>query len=367
LSETAWQCRLTLESGEQQTWSCCGTDLPPLDAAEIEGTSYVVKRVPLPGKLATNLPWGYHQLSLEIPGLPPARTLMVSAPTRAYRHFKKDQASAWGVFLPLYALRKHHGLFSSGDFSTLKEFSQWTGSLGGSLVATLPILPAFLDQPCDPSPYSPISRLLWNEFYLDVSRSPELERCPEAQATLASDAFREARDRLRRSPLVDYREEMALKRQVLEQLARSTSDARTEEMDRFLAGRPEVEDYARFRAVMEKRGEVWHRWPQPLRDGDPKINNLARYACSNDIERAHVFINRGGKIFLAHDFAVPWRATKFETASNFGPALKGLFLHIELIQPRRALKGYGSRNDFLAPTPGFSQAQYDSLALVRRA
>jgi hypothetical protein len=104
-------------------------------------------------------------------------------------------------------------------------------------------------------------------------------------------------------------------------------------------------------------------WPVSI-DDDPKINNLARYACSNDIERAHVFINRGGRIFLAHDFTVPWRATKFETASNFGPALKGLFLHIELIQPRRAMKGYGSRNDFLAPKPGFTQAQYESLALV---
>jgi hypothetical protein len=104
-------------------------------------------------------------------------------------------------------------------------------------------------------------------------------------------------------------------------------------------------------------------WPKSI-DDDPKINNLARYECSNDIERAHVFINRIGKIFLAHDFTVPWRATKFETAKNFGPALKGLFLHIELIQPRRALRGYGRSNDFLAPNPGFSQAQYDSLALV---
>jgi hypothetical protein len=104
-------------------------------------------------------------------------------------------------------------------------------------------------------------------------------------------------------------------------------------------------------------------WPVSI-DDDPKINNLARYECSNDIERAHVFINRGGKIFLAHDFTVPWRATKFEAASNFGPALKGLFLHVELIQPRRALKGYGRSNDFLAPSPGFSQAQYESLALI---
>ena len=104
-------------------------------------------------------------------------------------------------------------------------------------------------------------------------------------------------------------------------------------------------------------------WPLSI-DDDPKINNLSRHECSNNIEPAHVFINRGGAIFLAHDFAVPWRATKFESARNFGTALKGLFIHVELVQPRRALRRYGTRNDFLAPDPGFSQAQYDSLALV---
>jgi hypothetical protein len=104
-------------------------------------------------------------------------------------------------------------------------------------------------------------------------------------------------------------------------------------------------------------------WPQAI-DDDPKINNLKRYACSNNIERAHVFINRRGGIFQPHDFSVPWRATKFETATNYGTALKGLFLHIELIQPRRAMRGYGSKNDFLAPDPGFTKAQYDSLALT---
>ena len=104
-------------------------------------------------------------------------------------------------------------------------------------------------------------------------------------------------------------------------------------------------------------------WPLSI-DDDPKINNLSRYECSNNIEPAHVFINRGGAILLAHDFAVPWRATKFESARNFGTALKGLFIHVELVQPRRALRRYGTRNDFMAPEPGFSQAQYDSLALV---
>ena len=99
-------------------------------------------------------------------------------------------------------------------------------------------------------------------------------------------------------------------------------------------------------------------------DHDSLINDLGRYACSNKIEVAHVFINRSGAVFFAHDFGVPWRATKFEMATNFASALKGLFVHVELIQPRRSEPSHGWRNDFQAPTPGFSDLQYERLALV---
>jgi hypothetical protein len=104
-------------------------------------------------------------------------------------------------------------------------------------------------------------------------------------------------------------------------------------------------------------------WPDDI-DGDMKLNNLARYACSNNIEPAHIFINRSGEILNPHDFAVPWRATKFETATNFAQSLRGLFLHNEMIQPRKHEPGYRRRNDFQAPFPGFSAAQYDALAVV---
>ena len=50
----------------------------------------------------------------------------------------------------------------------------------------------------------------------------------------------------------------------------------------------------------------------------------------------------------------PWRATKFERATRFGTDLKGLFLHVELVQPRGSQPGRGRRNDAPAPTPGFS-------------
>jgi len=54
---------------------------------------------------------------------------------------------------------------------------------------------------------------------------------------------------------------------------------------------------------------------------------------------------------------------KFERALFVGNALKGLFLHVELIQPRRRGPGRHS-NDIAAPNPGFTAAQYRQLALL---
>jgi hypothetical protein len=68
-------------------------------------------------------------------------------------------------------------------------------------------------------------------------------------------------------------------------------------------------------------------------------------------------------MLLNHELSIPWRETKFEQAANFSGALKGLFLHTELIQPRRAAPGLG-HNDAQSPNPPFTAAQYDRLALL---
>jgi hypothetical protein len=104
-------------------------------------------------------------------------------------------------------------------------------------------------------------------------------------------------------------------------------------------------------------------WPADL-DANPRINNLARFRCSDNWELSHVVINRTGAMLLGHDFAVPWRATKFERGAQFGTALKGLFLHVEMIQPRRHETRLRRRNDFQAPMPGFTPVQYERLALL---
>ena len=99
-------------------------------------------------------------------------------------------------------------------------------------------------------------------------------------------------------------------------------------------------------------------------DDAAALNNLARFAGPDAV--AHVFVNRRGETLLGHDFATPWRATRLENQA-VGIAARGLFLHVELAQPRRRDPAGSPRNDLLAPTPGFTDAQYAQMALLYAA
>ncbi|PWW01845.1 hypothetical protein DFR52_102509 [Hoeflea marina] len=93
-------------------------------------------------------------------------------------------------------------------------------------------------------------------------------------------------------------------------------------------------------------------------DTSNKVNSFSGYKSPTNA-KAHIFLNRGGEIYVGHDFGVPWRATKLEL--KIGKLAKGLFVHIETIQPRRA---HPHQADGTAPDPGFTAAQYDRLALL---
>jgi len=78
----------------------------------------------------------------------------------------------------------------------------------------------------------------------------------------------------------------------------------------------------------------------------------------------HAFIGRTGKVFFPIDFSVPWRATGFENDVLNRTISRGLFVHIELVQPRKSKKGKWKDNDIIAPNPGFTNEQYKKLALL---
>jgi 4-alpha-glucanotransferase len=120
-----------------------------------------------------------------------------------------------------------------------------------------------LEEPFEPSPYSPASRLFWNEFYIDFTRIPEFSANAEAK--------RLAANLPPRSKYVDYKGVMAWKRRILEELAgRFFSDATPERLHAFGSFARKyrgVEDYAQFRAVTDHLGEGWNKWPVKMREG----------------------------------------------------------------------------------------------------
>ncbi len=277
--------RVRINVAGKRGWS---TDVP-LNLVSRERGSPKPRRIPLPIGSAKksavlqvpSLPFGYYDLCYELDGRQ-YRTLIISAPVKAY----SEQGSRdWGVFVPMYALHSAQS-WGAGNLSDWQRFCEWLAALEGNpetadrrearrsnniVVATLPLLGAFLDEwKCEPSPYSPATRLFWNEFYLDVTRVPEFSASRAAQRLVNSSGFQEEIGRLRQAPLVEYKVEMALKRRVLETLAAAffrTEGARRTSFDAFCKEHPELKRYAQFRAVCEQRQESWHSWPRPLRNG----------------------------------------------------------------------------------------------------
>jgi hypothetical protein len=111
-------------------------------------------------------------------------------------------------------------------------------------------------------------------------------------------------------------------------------------------------------------------FPEDINKTSWKFNDFARYG-SGAKSPSHVIINRLGQSVTRVDFGQPWRSTAFESNAVCGiNRCKGLFLGVELVQPRRC-KGTVAAcgrvppvNDAIAPEPGFSNSQLERLAVV---
>ena len=275
---TVARCRLRLEDGRPRSWTVRSGEAPAVDSAVVDGRRYVSSLLSLPRRL----PAGYHDLDVAVADRT-WRALVIAAPMRAY----DDGERAWGAFLPLHALHSA-GSWGVGDFTDLDALAAWVGSQGGRTVALLPALAAFLGEtPFEPSPYLPVSRLFWNELHVDPRRLPELEQCSAAQRLVASPVFGRRVDALRAGALVDYREAMALRRQVLDLLARSLDerpDRRRQKFRTWVQQHPIAQEYAAFRAIGERLGRPWPAWPAARPPGEIRVESADR-----DTIRYHLY------------------------------------------------------------------------------
>ena len=213
---------------------------------------------------------GYHRVTVEWPGTR-ASALLIAAPRCP------PASRGWGLFLPLHALRTEQD-WGVGSYADMAELGQWAGEMGASMLGALPLYPAFLDPPADPSPYLPVSRLAYNEVFIDPTVLPELAAAPEARRLLDSDEFVRQLKSAHSATLVDYETVSHLRRQVLTPMAEALLSGGSARRDAFCAwvdAHPELLAYARFRAAGDRLG---HRPGMPVYAANPVHADPADHA-----------------------------------------------------------------------------------------
>ncbi len=278
--------RVELESGGERTLRVAGEG-PVVGRTRTGGRPLVVRELRAVQDDASPLPPGLHGLRVTAGprdggGVEVARTRLVSAPSRVGLRrggtAGTDREPGWALFLPLYALRDG-ATAGVGDYGALGRLGSWAADRGASRVATLPLLPLFLEEPFDPSPYAPVSRLFWSELYLDLEDAASRAHSGAARELLRSGAFGRRRAELESSSGVDYRSAAALRRELLAAVvaegggARALGD-RIAPFGRFLRDRRGVLDFAAFRAACERHHGSWRSWGTQARDAPLRDERL---------------------------------------------------------------------------------------------
>ena len=244
-SDSRCHCRLVLEDGTERHWTPSLDRAPVGAASAMDGTTRAATQVSAPW----TVPDGYHRLIVEVGGRS-AEAEVIAAPTVSFGAVRHDV----GLFLPLYALQSARS-WGVGDLSDLQRLLEWLPSTGARVSSMLPILAAdYGGDPCDPSPYLPVSRLFWNELFVDPRRVPEFRACEAARDLIASDRFRRRIAALQAAPLIDYAGAAAAKREVLETLGHwlfRQPGRRARELEDWVRRHPLAERYAAFRAARD--------------------------------------------------------------------------------------------------------------------
>lgn len=326
----AIECRLVLEDGTARTWRTDAGALKRKERTGIDGAPETIALLDLnaagggSGGGAGALVAGYHELTVKLSDGSEHRVRVISAPVVSFRHEPGRCDHAWGLFCPMYALRSARTM-GCGDLTEMERLADWQATLGGTVVSTLPVLASFLDEPYDASPYSPVSRLFWNELFIDPVRCPEFMMSMEARQRMGSQEAMVERMDLEALDKVDYRRANALRRSILAPLAEvffNSGGADSPEYKAFERENPLLDEYARFRAVTESQRCGWPVWNDErlkrgeFREGDwdpasERYHKFVQFAFDRQFGAfAKKHSSRGGIVYL--DLPVGVRTDGFD-------------------------------------------------------
>ncbi len=206
-----------------------------------------------------------------------------------------------GVLAPLFALRREDDL-GIGDLESLRQFIDWSSDIGFRVVQLLPIN----ETGGDNSPYNAISSVAIDPTTLHLAPgSPDELTREDFDAEVAHVDLAKLRH-----GAVKYRAVKKLKGALLERAFRNfAAQDRQSKFAKFCeAEKSWLDDYTRFRALMEENGtEAWDKW---------KTRDIAQDRQSHFAERRKFFAYVQ---WIAHE---QWRDVR-RYANERGVALMG--------------------------------------------
>lgn len=235
---------------------------------------------------------GYHTVHLDIAttaGPRKAELLLLAVPPRGCTRVTDllGRRKGFGLLANLYAVRSARN-WGVGDLTDLGELLAWSRDAGAAFVGINP-LHATRNRGSDISPYAPVSRLIRNPVYLDVTAIPEWADAADARSHAGSPSVGEALQRVRAATRVDYAAVMRLKEPVLRILHRCFrkrhADGKTDRgrayrafCDRWDPHLTAAATFLALNAHFRRRGlSDWRSWPSPFRDPhSPAVKAFAR-------------------------------------------------------------------------------------------
>lgn len=178
---------------------------------------------------------------------------------------------AWGLATQLYSLRREHD-GGIGDIAALQDLARSAARHGADALAISPVHAMFPAARHIYSPYSPSSRLLFNELYA----APGLLLGDETvRQAIAATGLDQEWGRLERLPLIDWLGVAHARDRLLGQLYRQFQQSDGELHEDFLAfraqGGAELLQHCCFQVLQLRRAESgdgmdWRFWPHSYRN-----------------------------------------------------------------------------------------------------
>jgi len=322
------------ENGQTERQTFQLSELVNNGRADVRGTSYTRKRVPLP----VSATLGYHDVTVTLHGshgeTRQASTRLILCPDRAYvPPALRNGGKTAGITLALFSLRSNRN-WGCGDYTDLEGAVDWVSSeVGAGFIGLNPLHAIPNRQPFNTSPYLPTSTFYKNPLYLDVERIPDFQNARRARRFLRTPATAREIAELRATGLVEYERVWALKLFALK-LAfawflrhehRCDTDRAREFQEYAKREGGLLDGYAVFSALDDflhrqiPDAWIWPDWPEQYRDPESEaVRTFARkrwrlvlfykyvqWQSALQLERAQEYARfRGLSIGLFHDLAL---------------------------------------------------------------